>query len=726
MSGLALRLARRLGAALVRVLFRVRVVGLEHYPADAERVLVLANHVSVLDGLVLWLFLPNAPVFAIDRELARRWYLRPLLGAIETLETDPFSPAAIKRLVGVVRSGRPAVIFPEGRVTTTGTLMKVYDGPAVVADRAAATVVPVGIEGLQYSRWSRVGGLYRRRLLPALTLTVLAPRRLELDPALKGAERRQAAAARIADIMREVAYANAVHDGTLFTALVHAARTHGGRQLALEDAGGARLTYQDMITRAFVLGSLIARLTDARQRVGIMLPSTAAAVVTLFACQARGREAAMLNFTAGPRGLVTALETADIEVVFTARAFVETAQLEEEVAALAAHCEVIYLEDLRDRIGLLRKLGGLVAGRLPCLAHRLLSPPRRARDPAVVLFTSGSEGIPKGVVLSHANLLANYAQVSMLIDLTRRDRVLNVLPVFHAFGLLGGVLLPLLKGAASYQYPNPLHYRIVPELCYTLGVTCLFGTTTFLRGYGRNADAYDFHRMRYVIAGAEKLTDDVRQLWHEKFGIRIFEGYGATEASPVLAVNYPLANRPGTVGRLLTRMHWYLEPVPGIDEGGELVVSGPNVMLGYLFHGSDGEIIPPWTESHGAGWYETGDIVTVDERGFVTIRGRAKRFAKIGGEMVSLAAVEELAQMLWPEGQHAAMALSDPRKGEQIVLVTDVADAERSHLVGAARDASASELLVPRRVIHFEQLPLLGSGKVDYTTLREQLQRSAS
>ncbi|MCB1747491.1 MAG: AMP-binding protein [Gammaproteobacteria bacterium] len=701
------------------MLFRVRVVGLEHAHAAGDNVLVVANHVSWLDGLFLYLFLPVVPAFAVNGDTARRRWLRPFLGLVEWYELDLLNPVSIKALVRPLREGRPLVMFPEGRPSTTGIMMKVYDGPGLVVDKAGARVLPVGIEGLQYSRAGLLGHRLRLRWLPQVTLTVLPARTLDVAAGLRGAARRAAATAWFAALMRDVAYANSFHDETLFEAVVRAARRHGRGHVVLEDAGGARLGFGQLLTRCFVLGSVIARLTARDERVGIMLPSTAAAVVTLFACQARGRQAAMLNFTAGARGLVTAVETANIKAVFTARAFVETAGLEEEIAALAGHVEVIYLEDLRERIGIVTKLVALVASHAPLLAHRLLAVPRQPRDPAVVLFTSGSEGIPKGVVLSHANLLANFAQVSMLIDLTHEDRVLNVLPVFHAFGLLGGVLLPMLKGTPTYQYPNPLHYRLVPELCYQLGVSCLFGTTTFLRGYARNAHCYDFHRLRYVIAGAEKLTDDVRQAWAERFGIRIFEGYGATEASPVLAVNYPLAHRAGTVGQLVAGMEHYLAPVAGIRNGGELVVRGPNVMLGYLFHGSDGTIIQPWTEARGAGWYATGDIVDVDGDGFVSIRGRARRFAKIGGEMVSLASVEELAQRVWPDGRHAALAMADSRKGEQILLVTDVDDAERSALVDAARAASISEITIPRRVLVMANLPLLGSGKVDYANLRD-------
>lgn len=715
-------LPRAILRLLLRALFRIRVHGLSNYHAAGPRVLIVANHVSLLDGLLLYLFLPQPPTFAINIEMARRWYVKPLLRFVDRLEMDTLNPVAIKSIIRMVRDGQPTVIFPEGRITTTGTLMKVYEGPGMIADKAEADILPVGIEGAQFSRLSYLKGLYRLRWLPQITINILPPRKLELSAELSGGARRAAAVNRFTDIMREIAFANSYRPDSLFGGLIYAARCHGRGQVIVEDSNGNRLRYRDIITRAFILGSVIAKLTRRGERVGIMLPSTAAAVVALFACAARGREAAMLNFTAGVRGLVTAIETANIGIVFTSRAFVELGELEAEADALASNSRLIYLEDLRDDIGIVTKLGGLIAARIPRLAHRLLAGHKGASDPAVVLFTSGSEGIPKGVVLSHGNLLANFAQVSMLIDITRQDRVLNVLPTFHAFGLLGGVLLPLFKGTPSYQYPSPLHYRIIPELCYELGVTCLFGTTTFLRGYARSADAYDFHRMRFVIAGAEKMTDETRRLWQDKFGIRVFEGYGATECAPVLAVNNPMTNKFGTVGKLLTNMDYYLEPVEGINEGGELIVHGPNIMCGYLFHGSDGEIIQPWTEARGAGWYATGDIVSVDETGYITIQGRAKRFAKIGGEMVSLAAVEELALGLWPDNQHAAVALSDPRKGEQIILVTDRDEATRQDLIKAAQSEELSELTIPRKLLVETEIPLLGSGKTDYGALRELVQ----
>jgi acyl-[acyl-carrier-protein]-phospholipid O-acyltransferase/long-chain-fatty-acid--[acyl-carrier-protein] ligase len=334
----------------------------------------------------------------------------------------------------------------------------------------------------------------------------------------------------------------------------------------------------------------------------------------------------------------------------------------------------------------------------------------------VILFTSGSEGTPKGVVLSHSNLLSNRAQLAARVDFSSRDVILNALPLFHSFGLTAGTLLPLLSGMRSFLYPSPLHYRIIPEVSYEINATILFGTDTFLSGYAKHAHPYDFYSVRYVFAGAEKLKEETRRSWSTNFGIRIFEGYGVTETSPVLAVNTPMDYRNGTVGRFLPGIDHRLSRVPGINNGKRLHVSGPNIMLGYLLSDQPGLIVPP-ASIFGPGWFDTGDIVDIEGDGFVKICGRARRFAKIGGEMVSLAVTEDLVATIWPSGQHAVVALPDSKKGEQLVLVTDVAEANRQAIVAQA--TGIAELSVPKKIIPVPSIPLLGSGKIDYPTVTE-------
>ena len=306
-------------------------------------------------------------------------------------------------------------------------------------------------------------------------------------------------------------------------------------------------------------------------------------------------------------------------------------------------------------------------------------------------------------------MLSNCAQLSSVIDFHGGDILFNAMPVFHSFGLTGGTIVPLLSGVRTFHYPSPLHYRIVPGLIYDTDATICFGTDTFLNGWARFAHPYDFYAMRYIFAGAEKVREETKRLFADRFGVRILEGYGATETAPALAMNTAMHCRAGTVGRFLPGIEWRLDPVAGVAEGGRLQVRGPNVMLGYVRDSAPGVL-----ETLDAGWYDTGDIVSVDAAGFVSILGRAKRFAKIGGEMVSMTAAEALVAAVWPGEPLAVVAIPDARKGEALVLVTAHPAADIRDLLAHARAQGVPEIMVPRTLLTVGAVPLLGTGKVDY------------
>jgi acyl-[acyl-carrier-protein]-phospholipid O-acyltransferase / long-chain-fatty-acid--[acyl-carrier-protein] ligase len=685
-----------------RAFFRLEVKGIDNVAKAGNNAIVALNHVSFLDPPLAMSILPKRPVFAIDVGMSQRWWIQPFLKFARTMALDPLKPFSLRSIINAVRSGDMLVIFPEGRITVTGSLMKVYDGAALIADKSDAMVVPVRIEGPETTIFSRLSSAQvRRRWFPKITVTILEPVRLKLDPALKGRKRRQAAGAALYTIMSDLMFRTTSTDRTVIQALIDAARVHGAGWLAIEDPVRGQMTYRRLLQAVAILGRKLMPLALEGHVLGVMLPTSNAAVVTFFAVMSAGRVPAMINFTSGAANVLAACRAAQIDTVLTSREFVEKGRLENLVAQMQTRVRIVYLEDIRETIGAMDKLRGLFGWKKPLVA-------RKPDDWAVVLFTSGSEGLPKGVVLSHRNMLANVAQAAARIDFGREDKLFNVLPVFHSFGLTAGTVLPLVSGVPVYLYPSPLHYRTVPELVYGVCATALFGTDTFLNGYARVANPYDFRSLRYVLAGAEPVKETTRQVYLEKFGLRILEGYGVTECSPVMALNTPMFNKFGSVGRLLPGMEAKLEKVEGVEDGGRLFVKGPNVMLGYLRADKPGVLeVPP------QGWHDTGDIVSIDDQGFVTIKGRAKRFAKVGGEMISLAAVEMLAAELWPNSVTAVSAIPDPRKGERLIMVTDKHGATRGEFTAYARSKHASELMMPAEVVVLDKLPMLGSGKVD-------------
>ena len=700
---------------LLTLLYRVKVVGLENYRQAGKRVLIIANHNSFLDPLILGVFLPDDITFAINTHISQRWWLKPFLSLSKVFPMDPTHPISLKALIHHLQNDTKTVIFPEGRITTTGSLMKVYDGTGMVADKSGATILPIRIDGTEYTPFSKLRHVVRLRWFPKITLHILPPTLIETHGDVTGKARRKHSGHILTDIMTEMMFATSHYRQTIFSALLEARRIHGGKHTIAEDLERQPMSYDSLITRSIIVGKLINRITTSGENVGVLLPNSCKTLNVVIGLQLYQRVPAMLNFSIGPAGMASACRTGKINTVLTSRKFIELAKLEDEANALAKAVNLVYLEDLAESLTGLDKVIGLLQAKTADYWYK--SHDYDSDDAAVVLFTSGSEGSPKGVVLSHANVLANHKQIKARIDFNPTDVVLNFLPMFHSFGFTVGTLLPVLNGMTSFFYPSPLHYAIIPEMAYEVGATIMFGTNTFLAAYAKKAHPYDFFKLRYVVAGAEKLQENTRTTWFDKFGIRILEGYGATETAPVTSVNTPMDYKAGSVGRFLPDMLFHLEPVEGIEDAGKLHVAGPNIMKGYLLPDNPGILVPPCSEPYGEGWYDTGDIVHVDEEGFIHIKGRSKRFAKIGGEMVSLTAVEQLAIQAWPDAHHAVVSLPDPKKGEQLILLTTQHGATAKQIAEASEGVAAINL--PKKVLVIEKLPVLATGKTDYAGATE-------
>jgi len=686
--------------AILTLWFRPRMKGLEKLDLSQPS-LITPNHVSLLDAVLLSFTLPKNATFVVNTEIAKKFSF--FLRFRKHVTVDPLNPYSIRHMLRVLKKGETLVIFPEGRITTTGSLMKIYSGVGYLAMRTGVPVYPVIIQGLQRSKFSYLQGKLRLLWFPDVTFTIGNPFTIAHDKNRSMREQKASASDLVLRTLQNELFQSQMKTNVnLFDEVLQAARINGPKMEIAKDLTTA-VNYRTLLVGSYLLGNKLRPLLLGQSTVGLFLPNSVGHLITLLSLFRIGKTPAILNFSLGIRPLLDCCETAEIKTILTSRVFIEKGKLDPIIDGLQDQMKIIYLEDL--------KATATTFDKIAALFRYLTKQPAQSSNNELVLFTSGSESKPKGVVLTHTNLFANIQQVTSVIDITSRDKFFNALPMFHSFGLTAGTLLPVVKGVPVFLYPSPLHYKAIAELVYDQNATILFGTSTFMAGYGRMAHPYNFYSLRYVFAGAEKLKDDVRQMWMEKFGVRIFEGYGATETAPILSLNTPLANKQGTVGRLLPGMQYRLEAVEGIEGGGQLLVKGPNVMKGYLIHGKG---FLPAEE-----WYQTGDLVEADAEGYLTIKSRLKRFAKIGGEMVSLNLIEELAMQCFGHSGFAAITVNDQRKGERVLLYTTDETVALGPLRAYIQQLQFSPLLVPGAIRHTKTLPLLGSGKTDYVSLKQ-------
>jgi acyl-[acyl-carrier-protein]-phospholipid O-acyltransferase/long-chain-fatty-acid--[acyl-carrier-protein] ligase len=669
-------------------------------------------HQSRLDPALMLSLLPEQTLHILDEQSANSMWLEPWRELARTIAFNAKHVFVSRRLVRVLKGkGRLAVYLPD-TVEPDTKAFRLFRAIARIAVQADARIVPVFVSGGRFLPFSLTPRERApRRWFKKLSVVALEPMTIGQLIERAGGPSTITASNALFDRLAEARLAGTGPvTGTgrsLFQAVRDGAKLFGPSKPIVEDVVSGKLSYRKLLIGSRVLGRRFEAMTKPGEAVGVLLPNANGVVLSLLGLASAGRIAAMMNYTAGPASVTAAVKTADIRTVVSSKAFVEKAGLADIIEAVEkGGAKLVWLEDIRASVGAFEKFSA-------ALLWRFALDRQDAEKPAVILFTSGSEGTPKAVVLSNRSLLANVMQAEARITFSPADRLLNVLPVFHSFGLTGGTILPLVNGVPLFLYPSPLHYKIIPEIARKWRPTVMFGTDTFLAAYARTAKDGDFSSLRFVVAGAEAVKQETRKTWRERFGAEIVEGFGLTEAAPVVAVNTAAHSRDGTVGRLLPGMRMRLEPVEGIPEGGRLWLSGPNLMRGYMTSDRPGELQPLDSE-----WLDTGDIVSIDREGFITIRGRAKRFAKIAGEMISLGAVEMMVKALWPEDNHAAVSVPDKRRGERIVLVTTCDEADPESLRRYGRQAGAAEIMVPDDIVKVKEIPVLGSGKTDYVSTR--------
>ena len=724
---------------IVRLLFRFHA-----YNTDALRtpgpVLLLPNHVSWWDWLFLGVCLEDDWRFVTSSTTAQTsWFHRRIMVNRRTFPVENDSPYAVKHMAEYLQKGGRLVLFPEGRLSPTGCLMKLFDGTGFLVHKTKAKVVVAYLRGVDrlkpavhpgYTEWlPRVSAHFSNLLTapdPGHVSTAIARTRitnwlrnqmigLQFDTEMKFGPGSvpEAIAERVqerpgCEVLEDVTWKPLSYRRLFMGAGLLASQWH--TRLDSTDSSSRREEAPPDNTQHATRNTLSA----SSSTIGVLLPNVNALPVTLLSLWEAGKTPAILNYTTGPAVMLACAQLAGLKHIVTSHAFLTKAKLDVkplEQAGVQFH----FLEDVRADIS-----GG---AKFAALLHSWFAPASAIRKShethatAVILFTSGSEGVPKAVELSHRNLLANIRQMCAVSDLQDTDRFFTTLPLFHSFGLTVGTLLPLVRGAYVCIYPSPLHYRVVPTVLYDKNATVFLATNTFLAGYARKAHPYDFRSLRYLFAAAEKLQETTVRTWSEKFGIRVLEGYGATECSPCVSVNVPMNPRPGSVGELLPGMECKVEPVEGVTEGGRLFVRGPNVMKGYLNADANAKFL-----SLG-GWYDTGDIVCVDDDQFLHIRGRLKRFAKVSGEMVSLTAVEEALAGAFPQyGLRCAVAVvaqPDEAKGERLIAVSNEPRLTLEEIRSAIKTKGLSNLAVPREIKTVREIPKLGTGKVNHRELEK-------
>jgi acyl-[acyl-carrier-protein]-phospholipid O-acyltransferase/long-chain-fatty-acid--[acyl-carrier-protein] ligase len=715
---------------LTHTLYRIRVAGHENIPLRGPALLV-SNHVSFVDAILIGASMPRFIRFMLHREYFDNrwlnWFFR-LMKAIPLATTSPRSIVeSLRRARREIDAGQVVCIFAEGAISRTGHLLPFRRGFEKIVEGSTVPIIPVHLDRVWGSIFSFKDGRFfwkRPRLLPyPVTVSFGAP----LSTSASVQEVRQA----VQELESEAARHRRRPRDLLHAKFIRMAKRRWF-SFCMADTTGAELTCGKALVGARLIASWVRRHSPAETMIGVLLPASVGGALANVAVSLAGKVPVNLNFTSGADAMRLAMEQCALKTILTSRVFLTKSGLEERPG-------MIYLEELRKTFTPGQKIAAFLTS---LLVPALLLQWRHTRnqkpdDLATVIFSSGSTGVPKGIMLSHHNIISNIEGIEQVIQFKTEDRMMGVLPLFHSFGYTGTLWLPLLAGFGVVYHPNPTDAKTIGETVKKYQATLLISTPTFYAGYMRRCSAEELASLQYVIAGAEKLREPIAQGFKEKYGIEILEGYGCTELAPVVSVNIPdviydkekqIGNKPGTVGH----------PIPGVavkvidPEGGKplpcgttgmLLAKGGNLMLGYLGQAK------LTAEAMRDGWYVTGDIGSIDEDGFIRITDRISRFSKIGGEMVPHMKIEETIDAIVDGAGCAVTAIADPQRGEKLVAFYAANGISPQELWDKLNRSDLPKLWIPKREnLHaIAAIPVLGSGKADLKKVKQlALERSAA
>ena len=708
--------------------YRLHVIGREHVPPDGGALLV-PNHVSFVDGLLILASLDRPVRFIVDKEYCERPFLRQLAKIMSAIPIS--SSGTPKEILQALREagrhleeGELVCIFPEGQITRTGGLLPFHEGFERIVKGRDVPIIPIHLDRLWGSIFSFVGG----RFLTKLPSQIPFPVTISFGKPLPAGTSAQKVRQTVQELGEAAWQLRKPTRRPLHHSFIWAMRRRPFR-FAFGDVMRPKVSCLQALIGAIALARALRPHWQAQRTVGILLPPSVGGALVNVAATLSGRTSVNLNYTAGRSGMEFAAKQANISTIVTSRTFVEKAKLE-----LPDTIPLVWLEDIRPTIGTNEKIKSILLA-IFASVKRIeracgASHHPTIEDLATIIFSSGSTGDPKGVMLSHFSLDSNLEGITQVLHVDTHDRILGILPFFHSFGYLTTLWFATIHGVGIVYHPSPLDAGPIGDLVHQYRVTFLITTPTFLQLYMRRCTPDQFGSLRVIITGAEKLPDRLAQAFEDRFGIRVHEGYGVTECAPVISVNCPdfraagffqPASRRGTVGQPLPGISIRIvdpdtfAPLP-IGTSGMLLVKGPNVMDGYL--GRDDLTAMAMHE----GWYVTGDIAKIDDDGFITITDRFSRFSKIGGEMIPHGCVEEaLHQAAGAESQVLAVtAIPDEKKGEQLVVLHTLAEEEIPALLENVTANGLPNLYLPRKdsFIKVEHIPVLGTGKLDLCALR--------